>query len=415
VTTRRGLVWILGLGAFGLAFSITTTAAYLPPLIAKFTDSNALIAAVLAAEGAFALTVPLVIGPWSDQFKTPMGRRRPFMLAALPAIGFCLAIVAFMPNIWTATLIMLAFFFAYYVYEPPYRGLYPDVLHERMYGRSQGAQHVMRGIALGIALVGGGFLFKVWDPAPFLFAAVVTTAACGACIYLVHEPQNEGSRVFRGVRSYVNTSWTVFKEVPEVRRFLFANAAWEGTFAAMRTFVVLYITKGLHQPLSTSSAVLATVAVGYVFAALSAGWFGDRFGLARVIFGASFVYGIGLLAAGLATEWRSWYYAFILPVAAAGGTVMTLSWALLFKLMPAQHRGAISGLATTTKGIGLLIGPLAAGIMIDVMKPYLNKTHGYEILWPVCAVPVLAAIPLVASLIHREAAGATEPRASGAA
>ena len=41
----RHLVWILGLGAFGLAFSITTTAAYLPPLLEKFTDSSTLIAA----------------------------------------------------------------------------------------------------------------------------------------------------------------------------------------------------------------------------------------------------------------------------------------------------------------------------------------------------------------------------------
>jgi MFS family permease len=411
VTGRRGLVWILGLGAFGLAFSITTTAAYLPKFLKPgFTHSNTVVAAILAAEGLFALTVPLVVGPWSDGFQTPMGRRRPFMLAALGPIGFCLAIVSFMPNIWTLTLIMLAFFFAYYVYEPPYRGLYPDVLHERVYGRSQGVQHVMRGIAIGIALVGGGFLFKAWHHAPFVFAAVGTTAACGACIYFVHEPINEGSRVFRGVRNYVKTSWTVFHEVPEVRRFLLANAAWEGTFAAMRTFVVLYITEGLDQPLSTSSEVLAAVAVGYVIAALSAGWLGDRFGLARVIFVASFVYGIGLLAAGLATEWRSWYFGFILPVAAAGGTVMTLAWALLFKLMPPQHRGAISGLATTTKGIGLIIGPLAAGIMIDVMKPYLKGTQGYEILWPVCAVPVLAAIPLVASLVHRErASGAPEP------
>ena len=131
-----------------------------------------MIAAVLAAEGVFALSLPLVIGPWSDTFQTPMGRRTPFMLAALGPMGFCLAIVAFMPNIWTLTLIVLAFFFAYYVYEPPYRGLYPDVLHESMYGRSQGVQHIMRGIALGIALVGGGFLFHVWRPAPFLLAAV---------------------------------------------------------------------------------------------------------------------------------------------------------------------------------------------------------------------------------------------------
>jgi MFS family permease len=415
VTSRKGLVWILGLGAFGLAFSITTTAAYLPPLLERFTRSNTMIAAVLAAEGVFALTLPLVIGPWSDTFRTPMGRRRPFMLAALWPMGFCLAILAFMPNIWTATLIVLAFFAAYYVYEPPYRGLYPDVLHESMYGRSQGVQHVMRGIALGIALVGGGFLFHAWHPAPFLLAAAATTAACGAAILLVHEEEGEGSRVFRGIRSYVRTSWQVFHDVPEVRRFLLANAAWEGTFAAMRTFVVLYITKGLGQPLSTSSAVLATVAVGYVLAALGSGRLGERFGLARVIFGASFVYGAGLLVAGLAQEWRDWYFGLILPVAAAGGTVMTLSWALLFKLMPAQHRGAIAGLATTTKGLGLLVGPLVAGAMIDLMSPYLHKTDGYEVLWPVCAVPVLAAIPLVASLIRAEepsggTSGTAEPQ-----
>jgi MFS family permease len=414
VRTSRGVVWLLGLGAFGLAFSITTTAAYLPPLLEEFTDSNTMIAAVLAAEGVFALTLPLVIGPWSDTFKTPMGRRRPFMLAALPPMGFCLAILAFMPNIWTMTLIVLAFFFAYYVYEPPYRGLYPDILHESLYGRSQGVQHVLRGIALGVALVAGGFLFKVWHPAPFLLAAVATTAACGAVVLWVREPEGEGSRVFRGVRSYVKTSWTVFFGVPEVRRFLFANAAWEGTFAAMRTFVVLYITIGLGQPLSTSSAVLATVAVGYVIAALGSWKLGERFGLARVILGASIVYGAGLLVAGLAQEWHNWYYGMILPVAAAGGTVMTLSWALLFKLMPAQHRGAIAGLATTTKGLGLLIGPLVAGIMIDVTKPYLSSTDGYAALWPVCAVPVLAAIPLVASLIPHEgaASGSAEPQPS---
>jgi MFS family permease len=409
----RALPWRLGLGAFGLAFSITITRAYLPPYLKHFTGSATLIAAVIAAEGFFALTLPLVIGPWSDTFQTPMGRRRPFMLAALGPIGFCLAIVAFMPNIWTVTLIVLAFFFAYYVYEPPYRGLYPDVLHESLYGRSQGVQHVLRGIALGIALVAGGFLFKVWHPAPFLLASVATTAACGAVILWVHEAESEGSRVFRGLRSYVKTSWTVFWEVPEVRRFLFANAAWEGTFAAMRTFVVLYITKGLGQPLSTSSAVLATVAVGYVIAALGSWKLGNRWGLARVIFGASFVYGAGLLVAGLAQEWHTWYYGLILPVAVAGGTVMTLSWALLFKLMPAQHRGAISGLATTTKGLGLLIGPLVAGVMIDVMKPYLSKTDGYGILWPVCALPVIVAIPLVASLIpHESASGSAEPQPS---
>jgi MFS family permease len=401
---RRGLVWILGLGAFGLAFSITTTAAYLPPLLQRFTDSNTVIAAVLAAEGIFALSLPLVIGPWSDTFHTPMGRRRPFMLAALGPMGFCLALLAFMPNIWTTTLLVLAFFVAYYVYEPPYRGLYPDLLHESTFGRSQSVQHIMRGAAIGIALVGGGFLFREWRPGPFILAAFVTTAACGATIFLIREEGGD-SRVFRGVRSYLRTSWTIFREEPEVRRFLAANAAWEGTFAAMRTFVVLYITKGLGQPLSTSSAVLATVAFGYIVAALGSGPLGDRFGLARVIFLASFVYGGGLLVAGLAREWHDWYYGLIFPVAVAGGTVMTLAWGLLFKLMPPQHRGAISGLATTTKGFGLIGGPLIAGVAIDMLGPYLESTDGYQVLWPLCALPIIGAIPIIASLLHVEERG----------
>ncbi len=54
---RRGLLWTLGLGAFGLAFSLTTTAAYLPPLINRFTDSGGLIGVILGAEGIFALLI----------------------------------------------------------------------------------------------------------------------------------------------------------------------------------------------------------------------------------------------------------------------------------------------------------------------------------------------------------------------
>jgi MFS family permease len=405
---RRRLFWILGLGAFGLAFSITTTAAYLPPLLSRFTDSGTLIGLVLGAEGVFALMLSPVIGPWSDTFHTPLGRRRPFMLAALGPLGFCLLLMPFMPNLWTTTLIVLAFFFAYYVYEPPYRGLYPDLLPPSTFGRAQGIQHVLRGIALGAALVGGGFLLKVWQAAPFVLAAFVTTAACAAPILWLREDGGHG-RVFQGVRAYFKRSWRLLQEEAEVRRFLLANAAWEGTFAAARTFVVLYIIEGLNQSKVISGAVLGAVATGYVIAALIAGRLGDRFGIARVIFFASFIYGGGYLVAGFATTWHDWYFALIVPVSVAGGTVMTLAWGLLFKLMPPQHRGAVSGLATTTKGLGLLLGAPIAGAAIDLARPFLDSTDGYAILWPVCGLPILAAIPLVYRMMRIEPSGKPEP------
>src|ERR671922_230731 len=266
------LYWTLGLGAFGLAFSITTLT-FLPVELGHFTGSGTLIALVLGAEGVFALLLSPVIGPWSDTFHTPLGRRRPFMLVALGPMAFCLLLMAFLPNLWTTALVVFAFFFAYYVYEPPYRGLYPDLLPPEVFGRAQGVQHVLRGIALGGALVGGGVL-------------------------------------------------------------------------------------------------------------LDGGW---------------------------ASTWHDWYYGLIFPVAIAGGAVMTQAWGLLFKLMPPKHRGAISGLATTTKGVGLIVGPLLAGGAIDLASPYLKSTGGYQVLWPVCALPILAVIPLVAKLMRREASGRAEP------
>jgi hypothetical protein len=117
------------------------------------------------------------------------------MLAALGPIGFCLALMAFMPSLWTTALLVFAFFFADYVYEPPYRCLYPDLLPERLYGRAQSAQHLMRRPRHGAD--------RRRRPLPRLGGVPVPR-------------------------------WRVFRREPEVRRFLIANTAWEGAFAGAR-------------------------------------------------------------------------------------------------------------------------------------------------------------------------------------
>jgi MFS family permease len=396
-----GLIWALGLGSFGLAWSKTTVGTYLPAVLERFTSSATLVGLVLSAEGWFAIVLPLLVGPLSDATRTPFGRRRPYMAFALGPIALSLAMVAFMPNFVATAFVLFAFFFAYYIYEPPYRGLYPDLLPEDVFGRSQGVQHVMRGIAVGISLVGGGFLLHVWRPFPFVLAASVSAVSLALVIALIQE---RGTHVRRHdpFRSYLAAPWRIVKTERDVRFFLLANTAWEGTFAGMYTFVVLYVTKGLDEPLYVAPTVLAVVAGGYVAAAAVAGRIGDRFGIGRTILVASVVYGVGLTLCVFATEWHFWYYALVAPIAVAGGMVMTLAWGLLFKVMPPRNRGAVSGLAIMTKGVGLLAGPLGVGALIDIFGPVLDSTEGYAAMWPAVGLPILLAIPFVVVLSRAE-------------
>ncbi len=408
------LLWILGLGAFGLAWPTATVAAYLPTVLNDFTSSGALIGLVLASEGLFAILLPLAVGPLSDATTTPLGRRRPYLFFAVLPMTISLVLVASMPTLWTTTLVLFVFFFGNYVYEPPWRSLYADLVPTSVAGRAQAAAHVMRGLAMAGALVGGGLALSVWTPLPFLLAAGATALACGLVPVLVHET-GAAQRRLASARAHLAAPWRLVRRDANVRRFLVANTAWEMTFAGMRTFVVLYIVEGLGQPLGIAVAVLAVVTVGYALAAAALGPFADRLGIARVILWASVVYGVGLFSAGFATQWHNWYFALILVVAVAGGTVMTLAWGLLYKLMPGHDQGATSGLAVTTRGIGLLLGPPLVGLAIDLFDPLLEETQGYAAMWPVVALPVLAVIPLVATMRKTEAAleGDPESRSQG--
>lgn len=399
------LIWTLGLGALGLAWPTATVAAYLPTVLRDFTHSDALIGAVLAAEGVFALVVPFVVGPLSDATTTPLGSRRPYLVLALPPMALAVALVGSMPTLWATTVLLFVFFFGNYVYEPPWRGLYADLVPAAVAGRGQAAASIMRGIAMAGALVGGGLALAAWRPLPFLLAGAVTAVTCGLVPVLVREVRR-GRRRFDGIRSHLLAPWHVVRDNREVRGFLVANIAWETTFAGMRTFVALYIVVGLDQSLVVSSTVLAFVTLGYAVAAAALAPFVDRLGVGRVLFWASLGYGIGLTLAGFAERWHTWYYAPIFVIAIAGGTVMTLAWALLFKLMPGHDQGTVSALAVMTRGVGLLIGPPLAGIAIDAFSSVLEQTDGYAVLWPVVGLPVLLVLPIVARLarIERERA-----------
>ena len=109
--------------------------------------------------------------------------------------------------------------------------------------------------------------------------------------------------------------------------FVAANALWELSFMGLKTFIVLFVVKGLGESVGTASAVIGVVAGAYVIASFGAGRLADAVGIHRLMRASIWVYGVGLVAAGLSSLDS---FLIGLPfIALAGAVVMTLPYGIL--------------------------------------------------------------------------------------
>ena len=238
--STAGVSWLL----LGIIFHFS----WYPVVIRDFTDSGLVIGAIVGGEGAFSLFLPMFIGSWSDRVRSPIGNRLPFLLVGGLLTASALALVAVIHSLAAIIVLVALFFVGYFTYYPPYRALLPDLVPQGMQGRAQSSQAFWRGLGLAAALVAGGTLFTLWQPLPFLLAAGILIAITGFFTLrlkstLAHTQPS--SVEHEGFREACSSSWDLLKSNSNLRAFAGANALWEFSLAAMKTFVVLFIVVGL--------------------------------------------------------------------------------------------------------------------------------------------------------------------------
>lgn len=391
---ERRAIWLLGLPTFGLALSITVVTTYLPLIAQEFTDSSIVVGVLIGSEGLLALALPLVVGTWSDQLKSPIGGRLPFLLVATPPLAISLALLGFAGSLVIALGLVWLFFAAYFVAYEPYRALYPDLVSDANAGKSQSVQAIWRGAATGLALVAGGLLFDIQPWIPFVVSAVVTAAVMSVFLHIMvrapgrrwHEPENPkplGAAV-RELRSLVEGR-------PGLQAYLAANALWEASLGALKTFVLLYVTVGLGIDVGDAALIVGAAALFVLAGAVVSGILADRYGQLPVLRVTLVVYGFGLLIPAVTTATLP--LALIAPLAAfGGGTLMTLPYALLMPHMPAGSHGALTGFYSLSRGIGTMLGPLLTGLAVQLLRGPFDGTEGYQAMWLVCGGTVLASL-----------------------
>jgi MFS family permease len=383
---------ILGVPTFALALGITTVSTYLPVVAEDFSDSSIVVGLLIGGEGLMALWLPLVIGSWSDSLRTPIGSRLPFILGATPPLVAALALLGFVHSIAAAAIVVGVFFVGYFIAYEPYRALYPDLVDTEIAGRAQASQAIFRGLGTFLALAGGGLLISISQPLPFLAAAAVVAASLGAFGWAgVRHRRRERAFDDEPIADVCRHIAHLVRGKHDLQAFLVANGLWELALSALKTFVVLYVTQTMGLSLAESSLVIGAAAVVVLAGALVSGTLGDRIGRARVMRVSLLVYGLGLLVPFITTV--PWVVALDVPlVAFGGGVTMSLPYALLMPMMPAGAHGAVTGLYSLSRGLGVALGPLLAGVAVQAAG------EDYRWVWLVCAAAILLSIPAMRPL-----------------
>jgi Na+/melibiose symporter-like transporter len=391
---------------FALALAITIVSTQLGEVTRRYTHQTIVIGAIIGGEGLMALWVPLIVGAWSDTLRTRIGGRLPFVLAGGVPAAIIAGLIGLVHGLGLIALTAALFFLFYFIAYEPYRAMYPDMLPSReIGGRAQSTQAVARGLGTGCALLGGGLLLSVARPLPFALASVLLIAALAAFVVLILR-RGTPEQDQRGAQGPVQVAGRLPRLVmrhPALRAYFFANALWEAALSALKAFVLLYLTVGLKYTLPTASLIIGGVAVVILIGAAGSGKLGDRLGRIRVVTVALIGYGAGYLVPAFTTSRPA--IAVAIPfIALGGGTVMTMAYALLMPLMPADEHGALTGYYSLSRGVGIAIGPVLAGALIWITRGGVFKTtHGFQAVWIVCAAASLGSL-----LFLRRMANASE-------
>ena len=401
---RRTLA-VLGLPTAALALAITVVTTYVPVIAKDFISSTTVIGGLIAIEGVLALWLPLVVGSWSDRLETPIGGRLPFLAAATPLAAASLGVLSFADSLGVLAVTVTIFFVAYFIAYEPYRAMYPDLIADDIAARAQSTQAVWRGAGTGLALVGGGLLLAAGDELPFVGASVVFSLAMAAFLRVAAprahaRAQQPPRECADSVMEQAENVGALVRHDPALRAYLVANACWEASLSALKTFVILYIVAGLGKSESAAAGIVGGVALLVLPAAILSGRLADSYGRIRVMRLALPVYGLGLLVPAFTTS-----IAVLIPVMIVmgfgGGLVMTLPYALLQPLMPEGRHGAVTGFYSLSRGIGTALGPLLAGVAIQTLDGTFSGTQGYAAMWLVCGGTILASLPFLYALGRR--------------
>lgn len=386
-----GYTFVVGFGFFGISIIWPLFNSLIPPMLEDLGLGAAIIGFILTWDNILNMFLQPWVGEKSDRTWTRFGRRKPWIMLGAPLAALFFMIIPFVrENFVLIALAILGTNIGMALFRSPTVAYLGDLFPSEQRSKANGVINLMGGVGGAVALFGGGTLYKMGVPLPFIVGAGVMLIAMMIVLLFVREPKQIDQTKAQESAGLIENLKEVWGE--KDRRgvtILTAIFLWFVGWNAMEAFFTIYARNVLGVDPGTGTQMLTAFAAALILFAIPSGYIATWFGRKRTI-----LVGLAGMLAGLAVGF------FIRDAKQMLGllAVMGVFWALVninslpivYDVGGEERIGAYTGLYYFASSLAAISGPILAGGLIDLTN--------HTMIWAFSALFMLLAFVTMSQL-----------------
>lgn len=395
-------IFLIGFGflASSLAWAIYNSQV---PLILeqRFLMSGTLIGTIMTIDNFFGVIFQPLIGAWSDNTRTRLGRRMPWILIGLPICAILFALVPLQQTLGAFMAAIIGFNLIMALWRSPVISLMPDVTPAPLRSEANGIINMMGGLGSIIAFFVGGMLSDIREDKFFAFfmASLVMLLSLTVLLFFIREPDSLRFKQQQGIpiRDSLANRWgeqsrlaiqeagdaseedeiaekqkmlTAFNTLDKSEKrslvgLLVAIAAWFMGYNSIETFFTLYATNTYGITGGQATMMLTGFSLTFLLFAVPAGLLAQKIGRKKTIVGG--LIGIIVLFLPILTTPSQWLVQVLLIAGGACWAMINInSLPMVLEFSKEKSIGAFTGYYYLFSFTAAIIAPISFGAIQDL-------------------------------------------------
>ena len=384
--------FVLGFGFLGISVIWPLFNSLIPPFLEDLGLSAFVVGFILTWDNLINMFVQPWVGARSDRTRSRWGRRKPWLMAGAPLAAVFFMLVPFVrTNFALIALAILGTNIGMALFRSPTVAYLGDLYPTEQRSKANGVINLMGGVGGAIALFGGGALFKIGVPLPFIVGGLLLLIAIGVVLAFVREPALPETTTAAAAAPGV---WDSLREVsrgdnPNGRYILLAIFCWFIAWNAVEAFFTLYVRNVLGIAVGSGTQMLTAFAAMLILFAIPSGLIATRIGRKPTIMIGLIGMTVGLILALVLTN----TLLLLVLLALMGGfwaLVNINSLPMVYDVGGNHSIGALTGLYYFASSLAAITGPIVAGGLIDLTS--------HRVIWPFAAVFMLLALVMMSRI-----------------